>query len=81
MVQAALNGQGIVLARPPLIAESLANGDLVEVLPGARNESPMAYWLLVNNSQVPSEQVQAFCDWVITQASDTQIATGEIAKP
>ena len=40
-VQAALDGLGLVLARPPLIAESLARGDLVEVLPGHRNESPM----------------------------------------
>ena len=81
MVQAALNGQGIVLARQPLIAESLASGDLIEVLPDARNDSPMAYWLLVNHNQAPSEQVNAFCEWVMTQASDTQIATGEINKP
>ena len=48
MVQAALSGQGVVLARPPLITESLVNGDLVEVLPGHRTESPMAYWLLTH---------------------------------
>jgi LysR family glycine cleavage system transcriptional activator len=40
MVQAALTGQGLVLARLPLVAESLASGDLVEVLPGMRMESP-----------------------------------------
>ncbi len=73
MVQAALNGQGVVLARPPLIAQSLANGELVEVLPGGRNDSPMAYWLLVNPSQVPSEQVKAFCEWVMAQAQETQM--------
>jgi len=77
MVQAALNGQGIVLARQPLIAESLASGELIEVLPDARNDSPMAYWLLVNHNQAPSEQVKAFCDWVTTQANETQIAIGE----
>ena len=73
MVQAALNGQGVVLARPPLIAQSLANGELVEVLPGGRNDSPMSYWLLVNPSQVPSEQVKAFCEWVMAQAQETQM--------
>ena len=46
MVQAALTGQGLVLARSSLIAESLANGDLVEVLPRHRMDSPMAYWLI-----------------------------------
>ena len=33
MVQAALTGQGVVLARMPRVAESLANGDLIEPLP------------------------------------------------
>ncbi|HOF52617.1 MAG TPA: LysR substrate-binding domain-containing protein, partial [Rhodoferax sp.] len=33
IVQAALTGQGIALARMPLVADSLASGDLVEVLP------------------------------------------------
>ncbi len=36
-------------ARPPLVAENLARGDLaVEVLPGMALRSPMAYWLLVS---------------------------------
>ena len=47
MVQAALTGQGVVLARLPMVAESLANGDLVEPLPHQRMDSPMAYWLIV----------------------------------
>ena len=47
MVQAALAGQGVVLARSTLIAENLANGDLVEVLPQHRLDSPMTYWLIV----------------------------------
>ena len=33
MTQAALSGQGIVLARPPLVAESLARGELVGSFP------------------------------------------------
>ena len=72
MVQAALNGQGVVLARPPLIAENLANGDLVEVLPGIRNDSPMAYWLLVGSGGPQRIQVQAFCDWIKLEAQQTQ---------
>ena len=46
MVQAALAGQGVVLARLPLVAEALAHGDLIEVLPQTRMNSPMAYWLI-----------------------------------
>lgn len=72
MVQAALNGQGVVLARPPLIAESLAQGDLIEVLPGERNNSPMAYWLLPDSVSPQRDHVQAFCDWIIQEAQQTQ---------
>jgi len=66
-----------VLARPALIANSLASGELIEVLQGGRNDSHMAYWLLINPSQAPSEQVKAFCEWVIAQANETQTVTGE----
>ena len=72
MVQAALSGQGVVLARPPLIAESLANGDFIDVLPGKHNKSPMAYWLLVGSASSQRDQVRAFSDWVIQEASKTQ---------
>ena len=51
MVQAALTGQGVVLARLPLVAESLANGDLIEPLPKLRMDSPMAYWLIIGPAQ------------------------------
>ncbi len=72
MVQAALNGQGVVLARPPLIADSLANGSLIEVLPEDQKNSPMAYWLLVDGGKTPRTPVKAFCEWVIQEAQQTQ---------
>lgn len=62
MVQAALTGQGVVLAGLPLIAESLAQGDLVEPLPKLRLESLMAYWLVVGPRNVARPEVVAFCD-------------------
>ncbi len=61
MVQAALTGQGVVLARLPLVAESLANGDLVEPLPGLRLDSPNAYWLVLGPRAQQRPQVKAFC--------------------
>lgn len=47
IVQAAMAGQGLAIARLPLVADALAAGDLVEVLPAHRLESPLAYWLIV----------------------------------
>jgi DNA-binding transcriptional LysR family regulator len=70
-VQAAIDGLGLVLARPPLIAANLARGDLVEVLPGHRNESPMGYWLLTSPMSTGCEEVQVFSTWLQHQASDT----------
>ena len=86
MVQAALSGQGIVLARPPLVAESLARGDLVEVFagghfPAARLHSPMAYWLLVSPRSAARPEVRAFADWLAAQAVATREVTGEAGDP
>jgi len=79
MVQAAIAGQGIVLARMPLIAESLASGDLVEVLPGMRIDSPLAYWRILGPRAGIRAQVNAFCAWLDVQASATRAAMGEDA--
>ena len=77
MVQAALTGQGIVLARPPLVAESLQRGDLVEIFPGTRLHSPMAYWLLVAPRSAARPEVTAFADWLVTVAVATRETIGE----
>lgn len=81
MVQAALSGQGVVLARSPLIAESLASGDLVEVLPRQRMDSPMAYWLLVAPRSTTRPEIRAFCDWLREQAAVTRRTIGDGPDP
>ena len=81
MTQAALAGQGVVLARMPLIAENLARGDLIEVLPETRMDSPMAYWLLVGPRSASRKEIRAFCDWLQTQAQATRTISGEVADP
>lgn len=77
MVQAAIAGQGIVLARMPLIAESLASGDLVEVLPGMRIDSPLSYWRILGPRAGQRPEVNAFCTWLDVQAAATRLAIGE----
>ena len=62
----ALAGRNLALARTPLVAQSLAHpGDLVEVLPGHRLDSPLAHWLVVGprSSQRP-ERSRTFCAWL-----------------
>ena len=77
MVQAALAGQGIVLARLPLVSESLAHGDLLEVLPLVRIDSPMAYWLLVGPRSRQRPEIAEFCEWLKGQAAITRQTSGE----
>ncbi|MFO1245211.1 MAG: LysR substrate-binding domain-containing protein [Ramlibacter sp.] len=81
MVQAALTGQGLVLARLPLVAESLANGDLIEPLPRQRLDSPMAYWLLVGPRSAQRPEIKAFCSWLLAQSKATRETIGEVPDP
>lgn len=81
IIQAARTGQGVALARVPLVADALASGELVEVLPGMRLESPLAYWLLVAPRSAQRPEVQAFCNWLHTQAASTRQAIGEVPDP
>jgi DNA-binding transcriptional LysR family regulator len=78
IVQAALTGQGVALCRMPLIADHLAKGDLVELLPTERMETPLAYWLIVGSRSHQRPEVQAFCKWLISQAAVTSASMGEI---
>jgi LysR family transcriptional regulator, glycine cleavage system transcriptional activator len=81
MVQAALAGQGVVLARLPLVSEALAHGDLVEVLPRTRMDSPMAYWLIAGPRSVLRPEIDAFCLWLQSQAEATRATSAEGPDP
>ena len=77
MVQAALTGQGMVLARLPLVAEALANGDLIEPLPKLRMDSPMAYWLIIGPRSSQRPEIKAFCEWLMQQSRITRQTIGD----
>ncbi|MBL8336696.1 MAG: LysR family transcriptional regulator [Rhodoferax sp.] len=81
IAQAALTGQGVALARVPLVADSLASGDLVEVLPGMRMDSPLVYWLMVGPRAAERPEIVAFCQWLQAQAAITRVALGEADAP
>lgn len=72
-VQAALAGQGVALARVPLVAEALERGELVEPFgPSHRVVSPFAYWLIeFQNSPSPRPEVALFAGWLLAQAQQT----------
>jgi DNA-binding transcriptional LysR family regulator len=81
IAQAALAGQGIALARLPLVADSLASGDLVEPLPDRRLDSALAYWLLVGPRSTQRPEVKAFCEWLRAEAALTRATIGDGPDP
>ena len=72
IVQAALAGQGLAIARLPLVTDALAAGDLIEVLPEHRLASPLSYWLLQGPRSVARPEVQASCQWLLNHAEETR---------
>lgn len=73
-VQAALTGQGVVLARV-----ALASGDLVEPFGMAgRVDSHCAYWLIASGDAAPRVEVALFCEWVLGRAAQTRVGMGEL---
>jgi len=81
MVQAAIAGQGVVLARSALVADSLASGDLVQVLPQLGLDSPMSYWLIAGQRSALQPEVSAFSEWLQAQAAITRETIGEGPDP
>ena len=81
IVQAAVIGQGVALARLPLVAESLASGALVEPLPHTRIDSPLVYWLVMAPRSEHRPEVKAFADWLLGQAAATREAIGDVPDP
>lgn len=74
-VQAALTGQGVALARLPLVHEHLQRGELVEPFgKGGRLGCPFSYWMILGPSAARRPEVQQFADWVHQQAAITRAA-------
>jgi DNA-binding transcriptional LysR family regulator len=61
----------------PLIADHLAKQDLIELPPTERMETPSAYWLIVGPRSGQRPEVQAFCEWLVSQAAITAEAMGK----
>jgi DNA-binding transcriptional LysR family regulator len=62
-LDAAISGQGIMLAWDLFVEDALADGRLVAPFP-MRVPSSVGYWLVSPNSRVPSLQVRQFQRWI-----------------
>jgi LysR family transcriptional regulator, glycine cleavage system transcriptional activator len=77
IIQAALAGQGVALARGALIAEALRDGQLLPVL-GPPLQLDIRYFMLVSEAARRRPEVQAFVAWVGEEAARTRAVLGEL---
>ena len=81
-VQGALAGQGVALARIPMVHDLLARGELVEPFgPAGRLPGDAAYWLLPLPGARLRTELQAFIAWVRQEAGLTRQALGPVPVP
>src|SRR5262245_42385437 len=78
LIEAAVAGQGIALARDFLAADKLAAGTLVRPFdlmppPDAPN---FDYYLVCRARDAESPKIVAFCNWALAEAAETKAPLG-----
>ena len=68
-IDAAVDGQGIALARTALASWDLLSGRLVRPLTQAL-EAPYAFWIVCPKSAADLPKISAFRSWVLAEAED-----------
>ena len=67
-MQAAVRGQGVVLAKTPFLRDFIEHGDLITPF-DIRLPSRYGYYLIACSAVPHSEHKQAFRDWIVSQAA------------
>jgi LysR family transcriptional regulator, glycine cleavage system transcriptional activator len=71
LIDAAVDGQGIALARTTLAAWDLINGRLVRPFPIAMRLTK-SYWIVSPKATAAVPKIRAFRDWLLAEAADDQ---------
>lgn len=69
VLQAAIEGHGIALARSVMARNDLATGLLVRLFPETTFPSPLAYYVVYRAECSTKPKVMAFRDWLISEAA------------
>lgn len=70
VLQAAIEGQGIALARSVMARDDLAAGRLVRLFPDITFVSPLAYYVVYRPECAGLPRLAAFRDWLLGQAAE-----------
>lgn len=71
VLQAAIDGQGVALARSPMARDDLAAGRLVRLFPEIELASALAYYIVCLPECATLPSLVAFRDWLINEASSS----------
>lgn len=74
VLQAAVEGHGVALARSVMAGDDLASGRLVRLFPDIRFVSQMAYYVVYRPERASLPRLAAFRDWLLEEASALQAA-------
>ncbi len=69
VLQAAIDGQGVALARSVMASDDVAAGRLVRLFPEIKFASPLAYYIVYRAECAALPRLVTFRDWLIAQAS------------
>lgn len=69
VLQAAIEGRGVALARSVMAHDDLAAGRLVRLFPELQFESELAYYVVYRPECVSLPRLVAFRDWLISEAA------------
>lgn len=69
VLQAAIDRQGIALARSVMVKDDLAAGRLVRLFPDVQFTSPLAYYVVYRPESMNLPRLKAFRDWLFEEVS------------
>lgn len=69
VLQAAIEGRGVALARSVMARDDLAAGRVLRLFPEIRLVSGLAYYIVYRPESAGSPQMTAFRDWLLREAA------------
>lgn len=78
LIEAALSGRGVALAKRSLAQSDLASGRLVAPFPDGSEAVGFAYYVVLPRDRPPSPSAKAFVAWLKKQAVDHDNALGQL---
>jgi LysR family glycine cleavage system transcriptional activator len=67
VLQAAVDGHGVALARSVMVHDDLVTGRLIKLFPGISCASPLAYYVIYRAECSGLPKLTAFRDWLLTE--------------